>query len=193
MLDCEERHLRLETRLKALEDATVSGVPGQSIATRFWTHYGRISIVAQNINEKIEREVGTLRTEMKAGFAAVEQRFEQVDQRFEQVDQRFEQVDQRFEQVDQRFEQVDQRFEQVDERLGKLDHRVSLLGTEINMLRSTAHEMSDGIAKINKDSARRDLRIDKIEKQLATHDERFNSIEALLIRIDAKLTGDQPN
>ena len=165
MLDCKEQCIRLETRVKALEDATVSGVPDQSIATRFETQYSRISIVAQNINAKIEREVGALRTEMKAGFAA----------------------------VNQRFEQVDTRFEQVDERLGELDHRVSLLGTEISMLRSTAHEMSDGIVKINKDSARRDLRIDRIEKQLATHDERFNSIEALLIRIDAKLTGPQPN
>ncbi len=61
------------------------------------------------------------------------------------------------------------------------------------MLRTTAYEMSDGIAKINKDRRRRDLRIDKIEKRLDDHDGRFDSIESLLIRIDAKLTGPQPN
>ncbi|MEU8357880.1 hypothetical protein AB0C27_17845 [Nonomuraea sp. NPDC048882] len=94
---------------------------------------------------------------------------------------------------DHGLEQIDRRFEQDDEPLSELDHSVSLLGAEINMLRTTAYEMSDGIAKINKDSRRRDLRIDKIEKRLDDHDGRFDSIESLLIRIDAELTGPQPN
>ncbi|WP_155126414.1 hypothetical protein [[Actinomadura] parvosata] len=123
MLDCAEKHLDLEARVEALEEAIVSGVPQQSIATRFETQYTRISEVGQNINARIGREVDSLRAQMKAGFAAVDERFEKIDLRFERVDERFQKIDLRFEQIDARFQKIDERFEQIDERLEQIDVR----------------------------------------------------------------------
>jgi chromosome segregation ATPase len=93
VLDLEEKYIDLEGRVKTLEAATLSGVPEQSIAARFETQYDRISTVANNINATIKREVGavrtemkadftTVRTEMKAGFAAIDERLGEIDHRY---------------------------------------------------------------------------------------------------------------
>ncbi|MFG1699402.1 hypothetical protein [Nonomuraea sp. NPDC049309] len=198
MLDLEEKYLDLESRVRKLEAASVSGVPHQSIAERFDVHYTRISQVGKNVNARITREAQAIRAEMRAGFAKVDKRFEQVDQRLDQVDKRFEQVDQRLDQVDQRFEQVDKRFEQVDQRLEQIDqrldqvdqrfvevdHRIASLATEVKQLKSETFQMGLTLTKIDSDSERRDLRIDKIEQQLG-------GLEALLVKIDARLSDQQ--
>ena len=177
MLDLEEKYLDLESRVRKLEAASVSGVPHQSIAERFDVHYTRISQVGKNVNARITREAQAIRAEMRAGFAKVDKRFEQVDQRLDQVDKRFEQVDQRLEQIDQRLDQVDQRFVEVD-------HRIASLATEVKQLKSETFQMGLTLTKIDSDSERRDLRIDKIEHQLG-------GLEALLVKIDARLSDQQ--
>ncbi|NJP89109.1 hypothetical protein HCN51_06535 [Nonomuraea sp. FMUSA5-5] len=107
MLDCAEKHLDLEARVEALEEAIVSGVPQQSIATRFETQYTRISEVGQNINARIGREVDSLKAQMKAGFAAVDERFEQIDVRFEKMDERLENVEKRLDTIEALLARID--------------------------------------------------------------------------------------
>jgi chaperonin cofactor prefoldin len=50
--------------------------------------------------EQIDKRLGDLRSDMNAGFARVDQRFESMDRRFESIDRRFETMDRRFETMD---------------------------------------------------------------------------------------------
>ncbi|MGR6916542.1 hypothetical protein ACU635_20050 [[Actinomadura] parvosata] len=118
MLDCAEKHRDLEARVEALEEAIFRGVPQQGIATRFETPYTRISEVGQDINARIGREVDSLRAEMKAGFAAVDERFEKIDARFEQIDVRFEKMDERLENVEKRLDTIATLLVRMDAKLG---------------------------------------------------------------------------
>lgn len=74
---------------------------------------------------ELKRGLGSLRSEMKAGFKRVDARFSKADARFAQVDARFAQVDARFAQVDARFDQVDARFDQMEARFNQIDARFS--------------------------------------------------------------------
>ena len=49
------------------------------------------------------------RTDMAAGFAAIDRRFDRFEER---VGRRFDRVDRRFDRVDRRFERVDERFDE---------------------------------------------------------------------------------
>ena len=96
------------------------------------------------LDRKIESEIGSLRGEMLRRFEQVDARFEQVDARFEQVDARFERVETeistlrgdmnaRFEAVDARFEAIDRRFDELEQRLNdKIDSKIDGLRTEMN-------------------------------------------------------------
>ncbi|MGI5288805.1 hypothetical protein ACQEVF_36410 [Nonomuraea polychroma] len=163
-----------------------------SIATRIHTLGDRVTSVSKNILEKIDQEVGEVKIMMKAGFDAVDARLATVDERFDAVDARFTQIDERFDAVDGRFTQIDGRFGQMDDRFGEVDHRLSLVDGRLDIMQTNINGLMDAVAKINKDSTRRDLRIDKIEKRLEAHDERFDRLESILVRIDAKLPDPQP-
>lgn len=45
---------------------------------------------------RVDADIGGLRTEMRKGFEQIDKRFEQIDKRFEQIDKRFERVDDKF-------------------------------------------------------------------------------------------------
>ncbi|MEV4805172.1 ATP-binding cassette domain-containing protein [Nonomuraea sp. NPDC049421] len=136
MLDLEAKYFDLECRVQKLEAANVSGVPNLSIADRIDTLHERVTQVQDNVNARITREAQSIRAEMKAGFAAVNERFEQMDTRLAQMDTRFEQIDKRFEQIDTRFEQIDRRFEQVDTRFEQIDRRFEQVDTQLESLRT---------------------------------------------------------
>lgn len=51
-------------------------------------------------NKRIDDLAVSLHSEMKAGFAAVDRRFEEVDRRFEAVDRRFDGIDRRLERIE---------------------------------------------------------------------------------------------
>ena len=71
------------------------------------------------LDRKVETEIGSLRGEML--------------RRFEQVDARFEAIDKRFEAIDQRFEAIDKRFDELEQRLNdKIDSKIDGLRTEMN-------------------------------------------------------------
>jgi archaellum component FlaC len=53
---------------------------------------------------RVDADIGGLRTEMRKGFEQIDRRFEQIDRRFEQIDKRFDQIDKRFERVDDKFD-----------------------------------------------------------------------------------------
>ncbi|MBF8194127.1 hypothetical protein ITP53_52355 [Nonomuraea sp. K274] len=89
----EAKYRDLEARFTALEQATVSGMPEQSIAERFHELHNRVGIVGQNVLDKIDREIGKVNTSMKAGFAEVDARFAKVDERFVQVDERLDRIE----------------------------------------------------------------------------------------------------
>ena len=83
------------------------------------------------LEQKLDTELGALRSDvqtiaerMEQGFARMDERFAAVDKRFEdmqaQMDRRFEQIDKRFDDVNKRFEQVDKRFDDVNKRFGML-------------------------------------------------------------------------
>ncbi|MFC4014559.1 hypothetical protein ACFOY2_45565 [Nonomuraea purpurea] len=201
MLDCQAKFRDLEVRVAGLEDATFSGMPGEKIATRINSLHDRVGMVGENVQDKIEREIGTLRTEMKAGFAAVDGRFAKVDERFDtidgrfakvderfdtidgrfaKVDERFDAMDERFTKVDERFDAMDERFTKVDERFDEVDNRLSLVESSVRQVQSNVFDVWTEVTMINKDSGRRDLRVDKIEKRL-------DGIETVLLRIEGKL------
>ena len=82
----------------------------------------------KNLNVRvgaIEQILPTLAThdEIRAGFSAVDERFDTIDWRFEAVDERFDTIDGKFEAVDERFDAIDRRFEAVDERFDAIDRR----------------------------------------------------------------------
>ncbi|MFC5829338.1 hypothetical protein [Nonomuraea insulae] len=123
-MDLEEKYLDLEVRVKALEATTVSGVPKQSIAARFDTQYERISEVGMNINSKIEREVGALRLDMKARFAAVDER---LGERFAEVDERFTEVDGRLKLLQTELTKVTEIVQTIHNDSGLRDLRIDKL------------------------------------------------------------------
>jgi chromosome segregation ATPase len=183
MMDLQERVRGLEARVESLEQAIVSGVPGNNIADRFNELHNRVDIVGKNVRSYIDKKFDELSTEMDVRFAKVDERFDAVDERFTRVDERFDAVDERFTKVDERFDKLEA---SVDQRFNDVDNRLALVMAEVSM--------------INGDSKRRDQRIDKLEKQLETqheillvHDERFDRIESLLVRIEGKLPDQQPN
>jgi len=53
---------------------------------------------------RVDADIGGLRTEMRKGFDRIDKRFDQIDKRFDQIDKRFERVDKRFERVDDKFD-----------------------------------------------------------------------------------------
>jgi hypothetical protein len=55
---------------------------------------------------RTEQKVESLKIEMTARFAAVDQQFKSVDQQFKSVDQQFKSVDKRFDAMDKRFDQL---------------------------------------------------------------------------------------
>ncbi|MBN2656096.1 MAG: hypothetical protein JXR86_03490 [Spirochaetales bacterium] len=68
-----------------------------------------ILLLAQNVVSRNthEREIYSLRSDIKDVIALMERRFEAVDRRFESVDQRFESMQK---QMDVRFNAMDKRF-----------------------------------------------------------------------------------
>ncbi len=66
------------------------------------------------LDRKIETEIGSLRGEML-------RRFEQVDARFESIDARFEQIDARFEQIERKID------EKVDGLRDEMNHKFDII------------------------------------------------------------------
>lgn len=125
MFDVREKCRELDVRVAALERATVSGVAESSIAERFDELHNRLDLVGTNIQAKIEREVGQLRTEMKAGFAGVEERFTKVDEQFDKIDGRFTKVNERFDKIEKRLDGHDERFDRIESILVRIDAKLT--------------------------------------------------------------------
>lgn len=73
------------------------------------------------LDDKIDAQVGGLRSEMNQGFAQVNARFSQMDERFAQIDARFTQMDERFARVDERFDQVNATLFEHTDRLARIE------------------------------------------------------------------------
>lgn len=116
----------------------------------------------------VRTEVEGLRSEMRAEFTKVWQRFDQVDAEFAKVWRRFDQVDaefakvhaefakvwQRFDQVDAEFAKVWQRFDRVDAEFAKVWQRFDHVDDELREIRTIqdAHgkEISYLVAAVDK-------------------------------------------
>jgi chromosome segregation ATPase len=68
-------------------------------------------------------EFGELRTEMRLGFARIDERFAKLDERFAKQDERFAKQDERFAKQDERFARVDGRIDTTQERMEKVIER----------------------------------------------------------------------
>ncbi|MEU6715244.1 hypothetical protein ABZ897_27595 [Nonomuraea sp. NPDC046802] len=120
----------------------MSGVTNQSLAERFDTQYDRITDVGQNLLDKIKREIGTVRADMKAGFAKFDERLDKLETSMSEG----------FDEVERRFSAFEGRFDTFDANMQALSNAV----IEINK----GNQLRD--LRIEK----RDLRIDKIEHRL---------------------------
>ncbi|MET8868765.1 hypothetical protein ABZW11_38055 [Nonomuraea sp. NPDC004580] len=165
MVDLEAKYFDLESRMRKVEAAIVSGVPDLSIADRFEALHDRVTQVQDNINARITKEAQSIRADMNAGFVAVNRRFERVDARLDRMDVRLDQMDARLYQMDARLEQVDRRLEQMDTRFEQIDTRFEQM----------------------------DTRFEQIDKRFEQVDTQFDGLRTLLMRIDAKLPDAQVN
>jgi len=68
-------------------------------------------------------DVKDLRSEMSAGFQAVDARFSAIDAEFSAIDAKFSAIDVRFENIDVRFENIDVRFDAIDARFDGIEAR----------------------------------------------------------------------
>ncbi|MFC4113809.1 hypothetical protein [Nonomuraea zeae] len=173
MLDLQEKLHDLESRVVALETATVSGMPGHSIAVRFTSLHDRVDIVGRNVLAKIDK----VHKETQGRLTKVDDRLEGVDQRLEGVDERLTGVDQRLEGVDERLTGVDQRLEGVDERLTGVDQHLAGVDQRLvdlnEQILNVREEMSDNFARM-------ELQVDKAYQRLGAHEARFDRIEAFM-------------
>jgi hypothetical protein len=71
--------------------------------------------------EVVKRDIARIEGQMKAGFAAVDARFEQVDARFEQVEG---QMKEGFDKVDARFKEAEQASSAIGERLARMETKL---------------------------------------------------------------------
>ena len=99
----------------------------------------RLDVVESRL-DGVEREVQTLRSEMREGFRSVNDRFDRMQQQFDQrLDQMSGQFDQR---LDQTSGQFGKRLDQVDQRLDKMMRwtvgTIALFGTLITVLLAIA-------------------------------------------------------
>lgn len=122
-----------------------------------------ILLLADNLvrEDRFERNIGELKSEVKViaesvkqGFAHMDKRFEAMDKRFEDMNQsftrrfddvnkrfddvnmRFEDVNKRFEDVNERFEYVNKRFDDTNVRFGDMNKRFSAMFTYMNIAMS---------------------------------------------------------
>ena len=68
-------------------------------------------------------DVKDLRSEMSAGFQAVDARFSAIDAEFSAIDAKFSAIDVRFENIDVRFDAIDARFDGIEARFEGFDAR----------------------------------------------------------------------
>ncbi|MFG1706698.1 hypothetical protein ACFLIM_26265 [Nonomuraea sp. M3C6] len=116
-MDLQEKCRELDVRLSALEKATVSGVPGMSIADRINALGDRVGFVGNNILDRIDRAVAELKTEMDGRFAQVDERFAQVDARFDHIDKRLDGHDARFDHIDGEIADIKSILVRIDAKL----------------------------------------------------------------------------
>ena len=76
------------------------------------------------LNQRIDELRDSLRREMIARFAAVDQRFASIDQRFASIDQRFDDMNKRFDDMNKRF---DNRFDDINKRFDDLQFWLQLV------------------------------------------------------------------
>jgi hypothetical protein len=81
----------------------------------------------------------------------------------------------------------------VNERFGEVDDLFSGVDSRLDQVQTEMTKVTALVQTIHNDTGLRDLRLGTLEKRLDAHDERFDRIECILVRIDAKLTDQQPN
>ena len=84
---------------------------------------GDLSAWMQNGDAQLAA-ISELRSEMRLGFARIDDRFEKIDERFAKLDERFAKQDERFAKQDARFAKHDERFAQVDGRIDTMQERM---------------------------------------------------------------------
>ena len=84
---------------------------------------GDLSAWMQNVDAQLTA-IGDLRTEMRLGFAKIDERFAKIDERFDKLDERFARQDARFARQDERFAKQDERFARVDGRIDTMQERM---------------------------------------------------------------------
>jgi uncharacterized coiled-coil DUF342 family protein len=79
---------------------------------------------------KLDRKMEITLTEMRAGWARMDERFEsmqvQMDRRFDDTNKRFDDVNRHFEDVNKRFDDVNRRFEDVNKRFDDVNKRFDM-------------------------------------------------------------------
>jgi len=70
-------------------------------------------ITIEELARMSQNEFTAIRSEMRAGFGAVEKRFDTVEKRFDTVEKRFVAVEKRFDGMDERFTSMDRQFEEL--------------------------------------------------------------------------------
>lgn len=120
---------------------------------------------------------------MKAGFKAVDRRFEQVDKRFEQVDKRFEQVDKHFDALEYRLTTLEGKFSTFEEKFDDLsvvvfghEHRMTefLTRDEFNIFKSenaAAHDRTaQALERIEQEIKAFQRSQERLEKRVDIHE-----------------------
>jgi predicted nuclease with TOPRIM domain len=74
------------------------------------------------------RDIVDLRSEMRRGFARIDERFARIDERFARIDERFAGIDGRLDGMDKRFDGMDERFARLE---GEMKEGFATVGVEL--------------------------------------------------------------
>lgn len=161
MITLEERVTRLEDEFIVL--STACGPRASARAYEALTPlYDKMDLMTERLGRvehrvsEVDTKVDLFRDEMRAGFAAVDDRFVAIDERFAAIDKRFVAIDDRFDAIDERFvaiddrlAAIDKRFAVIDERFVAVDKRFAAVDEQFAMVHRRIDKLDDRIGELS--------------------------------------------